>query len=198
MGLVFAGTGSQIAGANAAANAQKKATTAAINEQNKMFNTVQQNLEPYNQTGQTAMGTLNNLLSPNSLTAMQTLQSLPGYQFTLNQGLQAVQSGAAARGLGSSGAAMRGAADYATGLANQNYLSYANQLQNLTNTGESAAAGVGQAAMSTGQGISNNLTGMGNAQAAADISTGNAFSNTLNNLLLLTAAGGKGGLYGGA
>ena len=45
------------------------------------------------------------------------LEATPGYQFTRNQGLKAVQNSAAARGLGSSGMAQRGAAEYATGLA---------------------------------------------------------------------------------
>ena len=52
---------------------------------------------------------------------MEGLAATPGYQFTLDQGLKAVQSSAAARGLGMSGAAMRGAADYATGKASQTY-----------------------------------------------------------------------------
>jgi hypothetical protein len=58
---------------------------------------------------------------------MEGLAQTPGYQFTLDQGLRATQSSAAARGLGMSGAAMRGAADYAGGLASQ---TYDKQLQN--------------------------------------------------------------------
>ena len=49
------------------------------------------------------------------------LEQTPGYQFTRDQGLQAVQNSAAARGLGVSGAALKGAATYATGLADQTY-----------------------------------------------------------------------------
>lgn len=49
------------------------------------------------------------------------LEATPGYQFTRDQGQKAVQNSYAAKGLGSSGAAMRGAADYATGLAGQTY-----------------------------------------------------------------------------
>lgn len=46
------------------------------------------------------------------------LASTPGYQFDLQQGLQATQNSNAAKGLGVSGAALKGAANYATGLAN--------------------------------------------------------------------------------
>jgi hypothetical protein len=58
---------------------------------------------------------------------MEGLAATPGYQFTLQQAQQAQQSSAAARGLGMSGAAMRGAADYAGGLASK---TYDQQLQN--------------------------------------------------------------------
>jgi hypothetical protein len=56
------------------------------------------------------------------------LEALPGYQFTLAQGLQANQNAMAAKGLGVSGAAMKGAATYATGLANQTYGDQFNRL----------------------------------------------------------------------
>ena len=61
---------------------------------------------------------------------MAGLEQTPGYQFALQQGLQATQSNAAARGLGVSGAALQGAANYATGLASQ---TYNQQLQNALN-----------------------------------------------------------------
>lgn len=180
---------------NQAASAQEKAANEAENTQMKMFNTAQQGLQPYEQGGQAALGTLNNLLSPNSTTAQNTLQSLPGYQFALNQGLQATQAGAAARGLGTSGAALKGAATYATGLAQQNYTNYANTLQNLVNTGEGAAGSLGQAAVATGQGIASSQTGAGNAAAAGDIGTGTSFTNWLQGANIanyLMASNGKG------
>jgi hypothetical protein len=49
------------------------------------------------------------------------LEQTPGYQFTRDQGLKMTQSAAAARGLGVSGASLKGAATYATGLANTTY-----------------------------------------------------------------------------
>lgn len=55
------------------------------------------------------------------------LENTPGYKFALDQGLKAVQNGFASRGLGSSGAAMKGAADYAIGQAST---TYNQQLQN--------------------------------------------------------------------
>lgn len=198
------GAGASIYAANSAASAQKSAEQQAINEQNKMYGNAQQALQPYENFGQSQMGTLSNLLSPNSKTAQATLSSLPGYQFALNQGLQATQSGAAARGLGTSGAAMRGAADYTTGLANQYYFDNVNALQNAVNTGANAAGGLASSALGTGQGVSNALTGIGNASAAGSIATGNAISGVGNQLsgLMLTNAllrnNGGAGLFGGS
>lgn len=59
-------------------------------------------------------------MQPGQMTEAQ-LQATPGYQFTLDQGLKAVQNSAAARGLGVSGASLKGAATYATGLADSTY-----------------------------------------------------------------------------
>lgn len=56
------------------------------------------------------------------------LAALPGYQFALAQGLQANQNAMAAKGLGVSGAAMKGAATFATGLADQTYGQQFNRL----------------------------------------------------------------------
>jgi hypothetical protein len=58
--------------------------------------------------------------APQPMTQAQ-LEQTPGYQFNLSQGLKAAQSAAAAKGLGVSGAALKGAATYATGLADSTY-----------------------------------------------------------------------------
>lgn len=66
-------------------------------------------------TGQMGAG------GPDTAGIQNFLEQTPGYQFTKSQGLQATQNGFAAKGLGSSGAAMKGAAQFATGLADQTY-----------------------------------------------------------------------------
>jgi hypothetical protein len=121
----------------------------------------------------------------------EALKQTPGYQFTLDQGLKASQAGYAARGLGSSGAAMKGAANYATGLAsgtyNQqlaNYLSQNQQIYNMLmgqqQLGETAAAGFGGYATQTGASLGSNMIGAGNAQAASQIAGGNALASGLS------------------
>ena len=74
----------------------------------------------------------NNAASMNAMTATAErstpggmseaeLVNTPGYQFNLSQGLQSLASSNAAKGLGVSGAALKAAATYATGLADNTY-----------------------------------------------------------------------------
>lgn len=130
-----------------------------------------------------------------------TLNNLPGYQFTLNQGLKSTQSGYAARGLADSGAALKGAANYATGLAQSNYGTYVTGLQNSATTGANAAGALAQNATQTGSNIGGNIIGAGNAAAAASNATGAAVNSgagniasyyTLNSLLQNNGLGGGG------
>ena len=96
------------------------------------------------------------------------LEATPGYQFELAQGLQATQNSAAARGLGVSGAAMKGAADYATGLASKNYQQ---QFQD-------AMAG-GQATQST----ANQFGNLSNANLSTNAAYQGNLTNSYNKLL---------------
>jgi hypothetical protein len=186
---------SSIFGAQSAASAQKKAAAASAATQQQFFNAIQRQLSPYMQTGEAATGELRNRLT--DLTApvtmdQATLEQTPGYQFNLTQGLKATQNSAAARGLGSSGAALKGAATYATGLADSTYQNQFNNawtnknnayniLSGTANTGAQAASMNGQFGMNAGNNISNSLIGAGNAQAGADIATGNAIGSSVNN-----------------
>lgn len=137
---------------------------------------------------------------PNAIQA--SLESLPGYQFARTQGLKATQNAAAARGLGVSGAALKGAAKFATGLADQTYGDQVNRLQNVATMGQNAAAQTGSMATTNAGNIANNITGIGNAQAASNIAMGNAASsaaNTIGNLAMTNAilkSNGGTGIYG--
>jgi hypothetical protein len=146
--------------------------------------------------GASASSTLSNALP--ALTAPvtmneSTLQQTPGYQFNLTQGLKSVQNSAAARGLGVSGAALKGASTFATGLADSTYQNqFSNAVTNQTNaynrllgvvqTGESAAAGTGVPASIAGQTAANAQIAGGNAAAAGANATGSAVSNLANNV----------------
>lgn len=167
--------------ANVQADSARNATEAQLN----MFNQVRQSLQPYIDFGSAGLPQLNALLGgPDGDTEAikETLGNLPGYQFTRDQGLQSVQNSYAARGLGSSGAALRGAADYATGLAQSNYNQYLSNLLARAGLGENAAAGFGNNAVASGQGIASSLQAAGSAQAAGILGSANAFNNAIGSV----------------
>lgn len=144
---------------------------------------------------------------PGQMTQAQ-LEQTPGYQWNLAQGLKATQSGAAARGLGVSGASLKGAATYATGLADSTYKTQfdiqqqrfkdlldlntgqGNQLQQqyarLHDTaalGENAAAGLGTAGTSAAATAGNYLNQAGLNQAAGTTGATNALTGAANSYL---------------
>ena len=227
--------------AAAGAKQQQAATNESLAQQQAQFN-YNQGLElPFVQNGQDAQTVQNALIGDygtqvtpylnqlanlgNGATAQATLEQTPGYQWTLQQGLASTQNAAAARGLGVSGAALKGAATYATGLADntyqQQYSDASNNLTQAQNTfgglnnalageaslGENAAVGAGNQGQAASNNTSNLLTGNGNSQAASTIAQGNALSGGIANvgssvtnygqsLQLQNYLAGNGSMYG--
>ena len=108
------------------------------------------------------------------------LEQTPGYQFDLAQGLKATQSAAAARGLGVSGASLKGAATYATGLADKTYQDQFNMQQQRFN--DLLSLNTGQQGNLTNQfNRFNALAGMGESAAAGTGTIGASLANTSAN-----------------
>lgn len=132
----------------------------------------QQNLSPYVQSGQQALGNIQNLGSFSAPTAQQAAET-PGYQFQLQQGLKALQNSAAARGGLLSGGTSKAINDYAQGQAASNYgNTYNRALQTYqTNFGNQYAL--------AGQGLSagTNLSSLGQQNATA---SGGILENSAN------------------
>ena len=188
--------GASIYGASKAADAQTSAANTTATAATHAFDTTNTNLAPYRDIGNTAATSLTSKLSDltTPITMDQsTLEKTPGYQFNLTQGQRGVTNSAAARGLGTSGAALKGAATFATGLAdstyqnqfnnaNTNQTNAFNRLSTLVNTGENAAAGTGAAASTAAGQVGAAATNAGNAQAAAYNASGSAVSNAAGNI----------------
>ncbi len=170
-------------------NAVLQAGQQASNLDLNAINTTNSYLQPYANLGTTAAGTTSNLLTgQNSGQMVQAMQNMPGYQFQLQQGLEAAQNGFAAKGLGSSGAAMKGAAQYATGLANSNYQNFFNNNRSAAQLGANAASLQSQntsnlttAAGNALMGSSTNAASLGMAGAAATASGQAASASALGN-----------------
>lgn len=216
--------------AAAISDAASKAQASADKAQNLLqgrYDTTRGDLLPYNAMGQAAEGVIGANIRPGGLFsspqnadldaargyferaatlgsgpgAQAALEATPGYQFTLAQGLQANQNAMAAKGLGVSGAALKGAATYATGLANQTYgdqfsrliasgstslatntanqgnlNNFYNRLLGVAGLGENAGAQTGNTGASLGNAAAGAALAGGAAGAAGSIATGNALA----------------------
>lgn len=159
------------------------------------------------QLGQTLTG----LLTPGQ--QANWLAQTPGYQFQLDQGLKATQNSFAAQGLGTSGAAMKGTAQFAEGLAGTSYQSivgdyntmwnnYMNQNQNIfsqlynqATLGENAAATSGSQAIQGASAIGNTLTSGAAATAGGIMGSANALTSGLSNASAYALAARNQGMY---
>jgi len=191
-------------GSMSAANAQKSAALRAIATQKQMFEEGRAGVQPYSDFGASLIPQYEGLLGvgPKGNAGMiSTLESMPGYQFTLGQGLRSVQNGYAARGLGTSGAALKGAANYATGLAQSGWGQYANALLGGIGTGAGAAESVLSGAIGAGQGIGQTQVGYGNAAAGGIMGVANSLGgigNSIGSAYLLNSLINGGGAAGAA
>lgn len=194
-GALLGGVASAI-GASSAASKQQKAAQQATNAQMAMYNTTRNDLSPYQSFGKDGMNQLTSMAgylnTPFQMTQQQ-LEKTPGYQFNLSQGLKAVNNEMGARGLLNSGAVMKGAANYATGLADSTYMdqfnmdqsqktNIYNRLMGQTQLGENAAAQTGAYGTQTANQVGQNMIGAGNAAAAGTMGVANGIGGIGNNL----------------
>ncbi|WP_257222395.1 DNA transfer protein p32 [Acinetobacter sp. YH12200] len=198
----------QAKAATQAADTQAEATRYASDMQKDMFNEVRADQKPYMQAGTTALDQLMGQMGPNGFFNQtysgQDIYSDPSYQFRLNEGLNAVQSGAAAQGGLLSGATQKALMNYGQQSASQEYqnaynrhstdqTNQYNRLSNLVGVGQNAAAGVGNAGMQTSQAMANNT--MAGASARADGITGAASARAKGMEGLIGGAGSLAGMF---
>jgi len=244
-GSAISGIGSLVGGSTAASGAQAAAQTEAqaqqaatqaelqmqqnaIAQEQLGFSEAQFYQNPFWDTGLGNYLGLSKEVGIGALGGMPSLTDmtqLPGYSFTLDQGLKATQNAAAAQGLGVSGAALKGASTYAENLANTYYNNYLsnywtnqnnryNMLYNLAGFGSgsanaltSAAVGAGntgaQASTAAGQQIgstvANTSAGIAQAQQSAANLQGaglTGFGSSLGNALTSAALLGGGSTLG--
>ncbi|MDT1061196.1 hypothetical protein RM190_04945 [Paracoccus sp. CPCC 101403] len=121
--------------------------------------------------------------NPTGGTAYRGFQETPGYQFQFDQGTDAVNALAGARGGLRSGRTMQELNTFGQGIANQEYGNYLNRLSGLTNMGTGAAANQASAGQNYASNAGNALMAGGQAQANGAINGANAISGGINNAL---------------
>jgi hypothetical protein len=217
VGTAVAGVASAI-GSSSAAHAQEHAADQANATLTAQQAQTRSDLMPYQTAGQGGLNDLTSrlgdLTSPFNMT-QANLETTPGYQFNRSQGLKAVNNALGARGLMNSGAVMKGASTFATGLADstyadqfnmdqQNKQNAYNKLMGVAQLGENAAAQTGAYGTQIAGAVANNQIGAGNAAAAGDIGIANGIGSIGNSIsqyyalksMFPNLGGTSGGIYG--
>lgn len=219
--IVAAVAGAAIAAdaSRSAGNKQADAARESGRVQWDIYNQQREDQAPYREAGYSALGRLSDLLglSDNkdadgygSLLDKFTgadLENDPGYKFRLQQGQDALENSAAARGGLFSGAAGKALTEYGQGFAsneiNNAYNRFKsdqndvfNRLSGVAGTGQTATQQVGQAGQNYANQYGNSLIGGANAQAAAGLAQGNQWGGVINQLGAMGQRGDFGNFFG--
>ena len=109
--------------------------------------------------------------------ALARFRASPDYQFRLQQGLNALDRSAAARGGLLSGNQLRAVTDFGQNLAAGEYANYYNRLAALSGAGQSSAAQTGSFGLQTAANVGGSLQAAGYAQAQGIQGVGNAIQS---------------------
>lgn len=126
---------------------------------------------------------------------MSGFESSPGYQFRMEQGLQAIDRAAAARGNMGGGAHLRALNEYGQGVASQEYGSYINRLMGLQGIGAQATSESARTAMGMA-GLRSSLLGQQAGYTAQGGAVQGALGGSLAGLRTSTAANRANALIG--
>lgn len=176
-------------GANAAsgaASAQAGASQAGIDEQRRQFDSLQKLLSPYVSAGTGALTVQQNLVGLNGAgpqwDAVNAIQNGQQFLSMKQQGENSILSNASATGGLRGGNTQAALAQFSPQLLSQLINDQYSKLGGLTSVGQNAAAGVGNAGMSTGNNIATLLGQQGAAVAGGDLAQGKAWSSIPNSL----------------
>ena len=184
LGSAVIGAGASMIGSHQAASAAKNASATQL----QMYQQTRSDLQPFMAGGASAFSQLANIFGfgpggtgmPNAAAAMSQLTQFPGYQFGLDQGVQALDRSAASRGMSLSGAQLQDAQKFGQGYAMQQaWQPYVSGLQYASSLGENAAAQVGNAGTSAASGAAQSQLAAGSAQANGTAGVANALTSGL-------------------
>lgn len=206
------GAAMQSSAAKSAAKTQADSATQALDFQKEVYANQQANQAPFQAAGKTSVaelmkgiqdGTFGKFQAP----TLQQARNTPGYQFTQQQGIDAIDRSAAAHGSLGTGGTLKNIQAYGTGLADQIYndvfsralqgqTTNFNELMGVANLGENATQNVNAAGNQAAVNVGSLMTQQGNATAAGQVGSANAWSNgisgTSNGLLTALLLSGMG------
>lgn len=180
---------------SSAADTQAASADAANQLQYKMFEQNRADLAPWRATGEQALGNINQGLAPGGQFArrfsMADFQADPGLNFRMQQGVNALERGAAAKGRLYSGAQGKALTRYGQDFGSNEFSNAYNRFR-LDNSDifnrYASAAGIGQTAQNQlvqqgsnlASNVGNNMMGAANARASGYIGGANALNNALS------------------
>lgn len=186
--------------ANTQANAAKDATQQSLALQKQEFDQNRADQTPWRNAGGAAVTTLGKLSAPGGDLyhnfSAQDFQADPGYDFRLQQGQQALERSAAARGNLFSGGTLKSLDQYNQGFASnefenaynrfqQNRQTQYNQLAGVAGLGQTSVQATGAAGSAYGANAGNTIfqggTQAGNASAAGTAALGQGINSGIQN-----------------
>jgi hypothetical protein len=181
-----------------AANAQRDSTQQGIAAQNQQFEAMRELLSPWVKAGGRALAGQQDLAGLNGAApqqmAIDALQQSPQFQSLLRQGESSILSNASATGGLRGGNTQAALAQFSPQLLAQTIENQYGRLGGLSSVGQNAAAGVGNAGMANGAGVSALLQQQGAASAGAALAggraAGQAYSSIANGIGTYAGMGG--------
>ena len=182
-----AGAGMQASAARSATRAQTDAANRQIDLQREVYDDQTQRFAPFLGAGTNALAAYQSELGLGARPMIDGQQyhgisMSPGAQFALGQGVDSIQSSAAARGGLRSGNALQALEQMRFGMAAQDRDNQLNRLAGLAGMGQSSAGMQAQAGNAFAGGASNALANLGDARAAGAVAQGNAWNQGLGGL----------------
>lgn len=181
------------------ADAIERGQERGIAEQRRQFDVTQGNLQPFQQAGQAAVGSQQDLLGLNGpeaqAAAFAAMNDSPGQQFLRDRAQKnLLRNSSAIGGLG--GGNVRSAlVQQGVGFAQQDLQNQFGRLGQLAGQGQNAATSIGQFGQQTANNIQQGEANIGNARSTGIINRSNAFQNAFQGAISggMQMAGGMGG-----
>lgn len=168
-------------GASRAAKVQKESAQDQLALQERIYDETVERYEPYAGAGLSGTDAyMYEIGLGEAPEGYSGYKETPYYRFLMEQGVEQIQSSAAARGSRDSGATLEALERFRMGLASQEQNTYLNRLAALSSQGQAAAGGQAGAGQYFAQGGSTALANIGNAQAAGAIGVANAITGGVN------------------
>jgi len=185
-----------------ASGAQQQAAQGGIDEQRRQFDAIRKLLQPYSEAGTGALAQQQALLGIGTPEAQQqaitAIEKSPQFQALQKQGEEAILSRASATGGLRGGNVQAALAQFRPALLSSLIEQQYGRLGGLTAIGQNAAAGVGNAGMTTGANVANLLGRQGQAEAGGILGQQSALTGGINKAFgAVQGAGGFGQLFGG-